>query len=201
MHNRQSIRLPNYDYSENGAYFVTICTQDRAVLFGEIEDGEMRCNEAGDMVAKWWQELENKFPHIALDTWIVMPDHFHGIIVIQATVGAVCPIRDADSGKHIGLPLRGSEIEILGDHVGSPLWESVTMPSLSMIIQWFKTMTTNEYIRGVKTDIYPPFNKRFWQRNFYEHIIRDGVAFQKIQEYIINNPKNWEHGEHDVSGP
>ena len=82
---------------------------------------------------------------------------------------------------------QGEHAECQGEHIGSPLRDM----SLSTIVQWFKTMTTNEYIRGVKTGVFPPFDKRIWQRNYYEHIIRDKDELNDIREYIINNPKNW----------
>lgn len=88
---RQSIRLRDYDYSQNGAYFVTICCQNKACLFGEIVNGEVRLNDAGKMVEKWWRELANKFPAIELDEFIIMPNHFHGIVVIVGADLRVCP--------------------------------------------------------------------------------------------------------------
>jgi hypothetical protein len=134
-HRRHSIRLRGYDYSQAGAYFVTVCTQNRQCLFGEIADGEMRLNDAGQMIERWWYELMNKFPESETDEHIVMPNHFHGIVI---TVGAdlrVCP----ESGRtHRSAPTTGI-------HPSAP-----TGADLPRIIQWFKTMTTNEYVRGVK---------------------------------------------------
>ena len=88
---RRSIRLSDYDYSQNGAYFVTICCQNQACLFGEISSGEVSLNDAGKMVEKWWHELANKFPTIELDESIIMPNHFHGIVVIVGADLRVCP--------------------------------------------------------------------------------------------------------------
>ena len=92
-HDRRSIRLRGYDYSQAGAYFVTICTQNRACLFGEITGGKMILNDAGRMVEKWYHELSNKFPDIRCDEYVVMPDHFHCIIV---NVG----LRSGTEGEH-----------------------------------------------------------------------------------------------------
>jgi len=210
-HHRRSIRLKGYDYSQSGAYFVTIVTQNRERLFGEIVNGSMVLNNAGKMVEKWWYELNNKFPNIKLDGHITMPNHFHGIII---TVGAdlrvcpgnadlrvcpgnadlrvcpgnadlrVCPgINNNDNfgGEHMGS--NGEHIGLRGEHIGSPLHK---------IVQWFKTMTTNDYINHVKTNNWKPFNKKLWQRNYYEHIIRNEIELNKIRQYIINNPLNWE---------
>jgi len=170
-HHRRSIRLKGYDYSQAGAYFVTVCTQGRVCLFGGVVEGEMRVNVAGRMVEKWWAELSNKFPNVETDEYNVMPNHFHGIVVIVGADLRVCP---EPTGAHD---------EITGAHTGAPLPE---------IVQWFKTMTTNEYIRGVKTSRWPLCPGRLWQRNYYEHIIRNEESLNRIREYIANNPLQWE---------
>jgi len=194
-HHRHSIRLKGYDYSQPGGYYVTIVTQNRECLFGDVVDGKMALNEAGQMIKKWYLELENKFTDILCDAYVVMPNHFHSIIINVGADLRVCP-NDADlrvcpndadlrvcpndadlrgeneMGEHVG-----------GEHVGSPLRQ---------IVQWFKTMTTNEYIRGVKQNKWPPFNKKLWQRNYWEHIIRDENDFNRIREYIVNNPLQWQ---------
>ena len=154
-HHRRSVRLPNYDYSQPGAYFVTICTQGKHPLFGNVKDGQMRLNEVRVMVQKWWAEMRKKFPNTARDEYIVMPNHLHGIVVITDEEGA---------------------------HAGAPLPE---------VLQWFKTMSTNEYMRGVKRDRWPAFLKRLWQRGYYEHVIRDEEELAGIREYIRYNPSNW----------
>jgi REP element-mobilizing transposase RayT len=180
IHHRRSIRLKGYDYSQAGRYFVTICVQNRKCLFGEIRLGahagaplpnttKMILNDAGRMVEKWCMELPNKFPDIEIDTYIIMPNHFHAIIT---NVGAHLCVRPNDN------PPVSGEQSVSGEHIGSPL-------------QWFKTMTTNEYIRGVKVLGWQPFDKKLWQRNYYEHVIRNEQSYRNITEYIINNPANW----------
>jgi REP element-mobilizing transposase RayT len=209
IHHRRSIRLKGYDYSQAGLYFVTICVQNRQCLFGKITDGEMALNDAGKMIEKWCVELSHKFPDIMLDTYITMPNHFHAIIVNNgaspvapvapiapvapvAPVGAnlrvrpnVCPDAAPDiQGEHNdiqGEHIRGEHIQ--GEHAGSPL---------HAVVQWFKTMTTNEYIRGVKTLGWQPFDKKLWQRNYYEHIIRNDNSYQNIADYIVHNPAKWQ---------
>ncbi|OGI19769.1 MAG: hypothetical protein A3B68_08125 [Candidatus Melainabacteria bacterium RIFCSPHIGHO2_02_FULL_34_12] len=153
IHNRRSIRLKEYDYSEPGYYFLTICTHNRQILFENQSSVEM--------IQKWWRALPSKFFNVQIDAFIVMPDHIHGIINI--TVGAdqrVCPklIR----GKHIGLPLPA-------------------------IIQWYKTMTTNEYIQNVEKYNWVHFDRKLWQRNYYERIIRNEKELNRKREYVINN--------------
>ncbi len=175
-HHRKSIRLKGYDYSQSGLYFVTICCQNMLCLFGKIENGIMILNDAGKMIEKWYYKTAEKFPNIQCLEMIVMPNHFHCIwqIVDVPTVGAdprVCPDKQS----------RGEQLQ--GEHIGSPLHR---------VVQWFKTMTTNEYIRGVKTLNWQPFYKKMWQRNYYEHIIRNDKSYTTISEYIKNNPINWE---------
>jgi putative transposase len=185
IHHRRSIRLKGYDYSQAGGYFVTICTKDRECLFGEIKGVEERLNGAGSMVEKWWQKIPYKFSSIVIDRHIIMPNHFHGIILI---VGAALCGRPG-LGDHPGLFDR-PDIKCNrtgeGAHTGAPLQK---------IIQWFKTMTTNKYIDGVEKHNWSRFNGKLWQRNYYEHIIRNETELNKIREYIINNPLNWETDE------
>jgi putative transposase len=173
IHHRRSIRLKDYDYSQAGAYFVTICTKDRECLFGEIKGVEERLNDAGSMVERWWQKIPYKFSSIDIDRYIIMPNHFHGIITILWEDPCGCPdVKCNRTGE--------------GAHTGAPLQK---------IIQWFKTMTTNEYINGVEKHNWPRFNGKLWQRNYYEHIIRSETELNKIREYIINNPLKWETDE------
>ena len=164
---RRSIRLQGYDYSSEGLYFVTICTQDMKCLFGKVIDGDMVLNDAGRKVLETYKELENKFMNVYCWEVIVMPNHFHAIIELHDNVGTdlcVCPIKNK------------------GEHIGSPLPD---------IVRWFKTMTTNYYIQGVKSEGWIPFNRKLWQRNYYEHIIRNSTSYQNIADYIRSNPVNW----------
>jgi putative transposase len=167
IHHRHSTRLKGYDYSQAGAYFVTLCMQNHECLFGSISDGKMILNDAGKMVEKWYHELTNKFSDIQCNEYMVMPNHFHCIIII---VGA-------------DLCVRPDSLDKKSEHKGSPL---------QRIVQWFKTMTTNEYLRNIKQNGWEPFICKLWQRNYYEHIIRDEDSLHEISKYIINNPMNWE---------
>jgi REP element-mobilizing transposase RayT len=185
IHHRRSIRLKGYDYSKPGGYFITICAQNRECMFGEIENGEIILNGPGKMVERWWFELMNKFVDIKLDEYVIMPNHFHGIIINVGADLRVCPEKTNEKFENIikRAENSGEHIGILGEHIGSPLHR---------IAQWFKTMTTNEYIRGVKQLKWKRFNKKLWQRNYYEHIIRNEKELNAIRQYIINNPLKWE---------
>jgi putative transposase len=162
MRHRESPRLSGYDYSQEGAYFVTVCVQGRLYLFGKIVDGNMRLNPAGQIIGKWWKELKRKFPSLKIDDYyVVMPNHFHGIVFI--------PELSAPTTE--------------GGHAGPPL---------QRIVQWFKTMTTNEYIHGVKEHEWPQFKGSLWQRSYYDQVIRDEAALNRIREYISTNPLRWD---------
>jgi len=163
VHHRRSIRLKGYDYSQAGAYFVTICTQDRICLFGEVADDRMRLNGAGEMAVSLWQQLPTRFPDIEIDAFIVMPNHLHGIIVLP------------DGGAAVGAPLVGAR----------------NVPTLGHIIGAFKSAATVAYVRGVKSNGWPEFRQRLWLRNYYEHVVRDETALNRIRQYIDENPARW----------
>ncbi len=185
IHHRRSIRLKGYDYSQAGAYYITACVKDKMCMFGRVVDEVMMLNDAGIMIDKWWQKIPGKFQDIELGEYQIMPNHFHGIFVNVGADPCVRPVsREADSinEPHIVSNDAIDTSASLGEHIGSPL---------QRIMQWFKTMSTNEYIRNVKTKDWPPFNRKLFQRDYYEHIIRNEEAYNNIAEYIGNNPKNW----------
>ncbi len=169
IHHRKSIRLKNYDYTQAGLYFITVCTQNRVTLFGTIIDGAMVMNAAGMMVADQWQALGNRFSSIKLHEYIVMPNHFHGIIELVGAIPCGCPIPCGCS-----------------DWVGTR-----PAPTVGDIIGAFKSLSTHEYINHVKHHNWPPFSGKLWQRNYYEHIIRNEAAYLKIADYIQTNPLQW----------
>lgn len=266
---RKSLRLKGFDYSQPASYFITICCQNRAHLFGKIVNGKMHLSDAGKMIERWFFELENKFPDVKCHEMVVMPDHFHCVLQrvetqcggskhvrvdtqcrgckqvradtqcsgckqvrvdtqvhpnrtqtqldkyedstmadlrvrqtkIQSLNLCACPITknnpdlnvrqttiqsdDLGDSPKPRVDTQGCPNQItpeFGDHSGSSLFE---------VMQWFKTMSTNEYIRGVKTLGWPRFYKRMWQRNYYEIIIQNERSFINISNYIRNNPAKW----------
>ena len=179
---RKQNRLSEYDYGQEGAYFVTLCTQNRARLFqtelpgvgndlcviphgpwaipGKTDIAKQNDtqvvpydaipeNTANQIIHKWVRETMNKFPNIAIDQYVVMPDHLHLIVTIKE--------------RHAGR-------------------------SLPDVMQFFKTMTTNEYMRGVRDGILIPFNGKLWQKSYYDHVIRNQQDYNEVWEYIQNNP-------------
>ncbi|MBN1595135.1 transposase [candidate division FCPU426 bacterium] len=183
IHQRRSIRLKGYDYSKAGAYVVTICTQNRECLFGNIEEGEMRLNDAGQMVQKVWDEIPVYYGSINIDEFVIMPNHIHGIIKIDG----------ADPHKNIvGAGPCACPIESKKTREGQPQGVAPTDLSLPDVVHRFKTMTTKKYTDGVKQHDWPSFSGRLWQRNYWEHIIRDEPELNRVREYITNNPGKWE---------
>ncbi|MGB6537901.1 MAG: transposase [Xanthobacteraceae bacterium] len=154
---RRSLRLRGYDYAQAGAYFVTICTHDRTCLFGDVVDGRMRLNEAGQLAATVWSNTLRRFPEIDLDMFVVMPNHLHGIIVLS----------DAAAGTR-------------------------PAPTVGDVIGAFKSLFTVQFIDGVKNKRWAAFNRRIWQRNYYEHVIRDERDLTRVRRYIDENPQRWE---------
>ena len=220
-YNRRSLRLKHYDYSRAGCYFVTICTQGREHLFGEIVEGKMMLNAAGEMVYASWHQIMDDFPNVSLHEFVIMPNHIHGIIEIMDTVGVPLVgtqklIRNDNKSKPVGVPLVGTlqcakqtmgnheGLRTKGNHEGLPLRGNDTpniisrapmkgAPTVGDVVGAFKSKTTNAYIKMVKNGTCPPFNKRIWQRNYHEHVVRDDVDYERVATYTINNPLTWEN--------
>lgn len=196
FHHRKNLRIQDYDYSHEGLYFITICVQDRLCLFGEIIDGEMMLNNAGKLVEKEWLKLPQRFVNIKLHEFVVMPNHFHAIIEI---VGAplVVPQNQmvvknivsgqGDLGQHdTGQPFdRGQPQGI------APAGDVPKPKTVGHMLGAFQSIVSVEYIRGVKNLGWEPFNGKLWQRNYWEHIIRNKQSYENITQYIKNNPVNW----------
>lgn len=180
IHYRKSIRLKNYDYSLAGLYFITICVNNRLPLFGEIIDGEMLFRDAGIMIETEWHALSHRFEsHLNLHEYVVMPNHFHGIIELVGAIPCGCP----DSPLVIALILRIQMRMEQGQ--GQPA------PTIGDIVGAFKSLSTNAYIKNVKRKNWSAFDGKLWQRNYHEHIIRDENSYLKISEYIKTNPLKW----------
>lgn len=156
-------------------------------MFGEIIGEDMQLNDAGYMVCQKWQDIAYRFSHIEIDSFVVMPNHIHGIIVINSAIGAVSPDRN---GSHVGAPLVGA-LPCGGSFVTGSRATTRVAPTLGEIVGAFKSMTTVEYVRGVKTSAWPKFPGRLWQRNYYEHVIRNEDSLSQIRQYIRDNPAKW----------
>ena len=199
IHHRRSIRLRGYDYAASGTYFVTLCAHQRECLFGSIADGESCLNDAGLVMERLWLKLPERFPDVVLDEYVVMPNHFHGIIVISDRRGEPCvrpmlgvdepcvrPMLDVDEPRVRRQPVA---IGKPGDHKDRPYGTQDN--SVGRIVQAFKSLTTVEYVRGVQTLHWQPFPGRLWQRNYYERVIRNQEELESAREYIAGNPMKW----------
>ncbi len=191
-HHRRSIRLKEYDYSQAGAYSITICTQNRECLFGEIVNGEMRLNDAGLMVQSIWDEIPSHYSGTETDEFVIMPNHVHGIAVIVGAGPRACPLAQRAcplAQRACPLAQRACLDRARGGR-GQPRGVAPTL-SLPDVVHRFKTMTTKRYTDGVKQHGWTPFPGKLWQRNYYEHIIRNENDLNRIREYIVNNPPTW----------
>ena len=161
IHHRRSIRLHSYDYSQAGAYFITLCTQKRECLFGDVVGDAMRLNDVGHRVQNVWDALPQHYSRVELDSFVVMPNHIHGIVVLNdAGAQFIAPNNDDGAMNRA--------------------------PTIGEIIRAFKARCTHSVnqLRGTK-------GLSIWQRNYYEHIIRNESSLKEIREYIANNPAQW----------
>lgn len=180
---RQSIRLRDYDYSLQGAYFVTICALNRKCLFGQVVNADMMLNEAGQVVKEEWLKTAALRPLVKLDQSVVMPNHFHAILMI---------IDEPQDTARQGTARRAPTVERFGRPVSG---------SLSTIVRAFKSAVTNRINAKQGTP-----GGVIWQRGFYEHVIRDEDSCNRIREYIDCNPLLWDldrdnpqrRGEHEI---
>lgn len=162
------MRLQDFDYTRAGAYFVTIVSEGRCCRFGEVVDGVMHLNEAGRMVDATWQDLPSSLVGVDVDTSVVMPNHVHAIIVLP------------DRAPTRGAPTDATD---MADGEGNP--------HLGDVVGAFNSLTTVAYARGVRSHGWTPFVGRLWQRNYYEHVIRDEDALNRIRQYVADNPACW----------
>ena len=179
-HQRRPTRLPHFNYTEHGAYFVTICTRNRVCLFGEVVDGEIQLNNIGEVAHAMWEQIPTHFPQVETDAWVVMPNHVHGVIFIAGSDTAVSPKEGATTS--VGMS------PAVGATHASPLQRPSGPPkcSLGAIVGSYKSAVSrrvNELRRSRGAPV--------WQRNYYDHVIRDAAALNHIRQYIAENPARW----------
>lgn len=168
IHKRHSIRINNYDYSSVGAYFITICAENRDNLFGRIENNKLILNKFGNIVENEWIKTSEIRKNVEIDDFIVMPNHFHGIIIISGInqgVSQYAPTKMHDTVNKLCSPSQ----------------------TVGAIVRGFKASVTKKI--NILRDVY---RQTVWQRNYFEHVIRNEYDLMRIREYIINNPANWE---------
>ncbi|MBE7441551.1 MAG: hypothetical protein HS119_03765 [Flavobacteriales bacterium] len=179
IHHRKSIRLKEYNYSQAGLYFITICCQNRICRFGNVVDGEMMLNEFGIVAYNEWVKLSERFSNFELDVFQIMPNHMHGIILLNDI--------------SVGAGVNPAQNDLYTQNDGKPNDNNRTTarvaPTVSNIVGAYKSLVANGCL-----DIFKSQNEtmgKLWQRNYYEHIIRNEQSYQTIAEYIINNPAKW----------
>ena len=183
-HHRRSIRLKGYDYSQAGGYFVTVVAWHRECLFGEVVNGEMKLNQYGEIVQKWWYEIPIHFPDVEIGAFIIMPNHVHGIIFIVNRRGTV-PVPKDDGENSISQ--NNNAVGITQGGETPPLRTFEGTPTLGQIVAYFKYQSTKDMNAIEDTGTVT----KFWQRNYYEHISRDEKDLQNKTDYIETNPLLW----------
>ena len=165
---RRSIRLKEFDYSRPGAYFVTVCVNRKECLLGAVADGRVIAGPAGRMVQTVWEDMPRYYYGIEVDVFALMPNHIHGIIMLVGATPRGCPA----SGQAQG-----------------PAPTTLTLPD---VVHRFKSLTTAHYRTAVAENGWRPFRDRFWQRNYYEHVIRSEDELDRVRQYILENPLRWD---------
>lgn len=191
---RKSNRLSGYDYATDGFYFITICTKERVHEFGEVIGDEMCKNINGEILEECWLDLPNHYENCQLDEHVVMPNHFHGIIIIENTnVGnGFKPFQIQDS------------FQIRNPFQDQDAFQNKRIHGLSEMVRGFKTFSSrkiNAHLSryGAWTGLKPVPTSRFqWQKSFHDHIIRDDMDLARVREYIIHNPAQWEDDENNI---
>ncbi len=173
IHRRRSIRLDGYDYSSAGTYYISVVVQGRLCLFGKVVDGVMRVNEAGRMVSRVWDGMQDRFPFLESDEFVVMPNHVHGVVFL------------------------GQAVATMGEMSGQTAGDA---PTLGDVVRVLKSVTTVEYGRGVRELGWERLERRLWQRNYFERVVRNGSELRAVREYIANNPMNWELDRENPGG-
>jgi putative transposase len=180
-HRRRSIRLKGYDYSRPGAFFITICCYQRISLFGEIIDGNIQLTPSGRIALQEWKRLPNRFPSIGMGSFVIMPNHIHGIIIIRDLCGGTA--RTLEEFHLIGI--RRAPMDATIEKFGRPV-----AGSIPTIVRSYKSSVSYRANRLRQRLDHP-----VWQRNYYEHVIRNNADWERIDTYIQANPHLWDKDE------
>src|SRR5690606_14226348 len=177
-----SARAQWWDYGWNGAYFITICTQNREHFFGKIIQARLIASQPGQLAEKFWHEIPNQFPYVELGDFVVMPDHIHGILILDKPTGENNNVQTRLIAS-LSSPSSSKKTEKSGGFAGEK--NPMINKNISRIIRWYKGRCTYE-IRKTHADF-------AWQPRFHDHIIRNETEYYRISDYIINNPSNWKN--------
>ena len=200
IHNRRSIRLKGYDYSQAGLYFITICCYNRKCLFGDVINGEMVLNEYGTIACNEWLNTPNIRKNVELDVFVIMPNHIHGIIILNGRGELHSPLNMITGNTISGNAITHNAITgnaITGNAItGNKRGECNSPPR-------GPSNNIGAIVRGYKSSVTKQFNLlnigcTVWQRNYHEHIIRNEKSYQTIAEYIVNNPSKWNNDKFHI---
>jgi len=180
-HHRRSIRLKIYDYAWEGVYFITLCTEGRICIFGEIIDGEMCLNEIGEIAVVEWEKSQEIRREIELGEWVIMPNHLHGIVIIREPTDSESPSpQETGAGRRGGPPSAQEAKQV------EPRQMRSQPKSLSSLMQGYKSATTKRINVARQS-----WGEEVWQRNYFERVIRNQRELDAIQGYILDNPRRW----------
>ena len=169
IHHRRSVRLRGYDYSQAGAYFITKCAHNRRCIFGEIRNKEMYLNPFGEIAYREWEELPKRWQHLELGAFQIMPNHIHGVLVIN----------DPQISQ--------------ADDLSNPKIQWAKKPTVGQVVGAYDSITVTQSVKYIEGNSPDMVLGKLWQRGFHEHIIRTLESFDRISHYIINNPADWEN--------
>ncbi|MTK53241.1 transposase [Paludibacter sp.] len=204
IHHRRSIRLKGCDYSQAGLYFITICVQDRICLFGKVVNGKMELNEAGKIAVSCWLEIPAHFPNATLHEYVVMPNHIHGIIELSGTSVGAKNISPEIGTENETVRIGAKDFSPIYRETGTPDNKAKNFspqrpePSKSESSRPRGTsQTIGSVVRGFKIGVTKWLRQNsnvhhVWQRDYYEHIIRDELSYIRIARYINDNPAKWQ---------
>ena len=188
---RRSLRLSQYDYTSAGAYFVTLCVRNRECTLGDVVDDRMILSAYGEIAAESWQWLAQQYPYVSLDAWVIMPNNLHGILIMEDE-GQKGGLRAAPTGPPGGSRAAPAAQTAPKDpsfdsHVpGTAATPAPKRKPLGGLIGAFKTVSSKR-INALRS----MSGQSFWQRDYYEHVIRNERELNAIREYIVNNPLQW----------
>lgn len=184
----ESSRLKGFDYNSNGSYFITICTKNRFPYFGNIADGKMHLTEIGKLAEQFWKSIPEHFSHATLGEFIIMPDHMHGIITLNATGVQTTQCTTKTQTTHCTTKVQTTHCVVSAEAAESIKNQKMAAispkpGSISVIIGSYKSVVSKN-AHKISAD----FN---WQERFHDRIIRNGNEYSRIAHYIKNNPKKW----------
>ena len=204
IHHRRSIRLKGYDYSKAGAYFITICCDDRLHRFGKILDHKMILHQLGTIAYNEWISLSERFSNFELDVFQIMPNHMHGIIVLKdidldKTLRAMVAVAQDENEVNRAIAEEEDKVNRATAEEEDKVNRAtarVAPTTIADVVGAYKSIVSNECLK-----LYKLQNKqmgKLWERNYYEHIIRDENAYINISNYIINNPNKWDEDKFHI---